>query len=45
MAVTPIRRQEQDEQPTPAMASGIGAWGWLAVFVLFLVAVLLENFI
>jgi len=44
MAVTPIRRQQHDEQPAPAMVDGIGAWGWLGVFVVFLVAVLLESF-
>jgi hypothetical protein len=43
MAVTPIRRHER-ERPTPTAVDGIGPWGWLGVFVVFLVAVLLVAY-
>ena len=45
MALEPVRRHEHDEPRPHVVGSSFGAWGWLAVFVLFLVAVLLENFI
>jgi hypothetical protein len=41
--VTHIRGHEHDERATPAV-EGIGPWGWLGVFALFLVAVLLVAY-
>jgi len=47
MAATPLRRTERDEKPgdvpTEPITAGIGAIGWLGMFVIALVAFLLVT--